>query len=294
MEMKETNKIMKASLYSILWNLALCAFKLVAGVTAHSAAMVSDAVHSASDVFSTVIVMIGVKISNKEADENHPYGHERMECIAAMILSAVLIATGLGIGYAGVQSIHTHSYESSQAPGLLAVAAAIVSIAVKEGMFQYAMHVAKQEKSTALRADAWHHRSDAMSSIGALIGILFARFGFPVMDPIASIVICVFVLKAGVDIFKEAMNQVVDHTAGKPMEIQMREQILSHREVQGISTLKTRLFGSKVYLDVEIEVDPDYTLRKAHEVAEEVHDMIEAQFPEVKHCMVHVNPAKNS
>ncbi|MDO4479309.1 MAG: cation diffusion facilitator family transporter [Lachnospiraceae bacterium] len=289
--MNTNNEIMRASIISIIWNLALSGIKLIAGVLGHSAAMISDAVHSASDVFSTIIVIIGVRISSKEADAHHPYGHERLESIAAMVLAAILVVTGIGIGYSGFESIRTGAYKEAVTPGILALGAAILSIAVKEGMFHYTMRIAKKEKSTALQADAWHHRSDALSSIGALVGILFARLGFPIMDPIASLVICIFILKAGYDIFKSATDQVVDHSAEPELEQKMRGVILAHEQVKSISLLKTRLFGSRVYLDVEIELDPAITLQEGHAIAEAVHDDIEKHFPEVKHCMVHVNPA---
>ena len=168
---------MKVSIVSVIWNLLLSAGKLFAGIFANSGAMISDAVHSASDVFSTIIVMIGVKISGKDSDNDHPYGHERLECVAAIILATVLAATGIGIGYGAVVKIMAGDY-NVEMPGILALVAAVVSILVKELMFWYTRYYAKQIDSSALMADAWHHRSDSLSSIGALIGIIGARLGF--------------------------------------------------------------------------------------------------------------------
>ena len=185
---KEAIKISKLS---IAVNLLLSAGKLAAGLLAHSGAMISDAVHSASDVFSTFVVIIGVKLSAKDSDREHPYGHERMECVAAVILSGILLATGLIIGWEGVQKILPGHGELTP-PGVLAAVAALVSIVVKELLFRYVRHHARRLDSTALMAEAWHHRSDALSSIGALAGILGARAGFPILDPLASVVICVF------------------------------------------------------------------------------------------------------
>ena len=141
-------------------------------------------------------------------------------------------------------------------------------------------------------ADAWHHRSDALSSVGALIGIGGAMMGFPVMDAVASLVIFVFIVKAAYDIFKDAMDKMVDHSCDEETENQICECVTKHKEVMGIDMLQTRIFGNKIYVDVEILVNGTYTLQKAHEIAEDVHDDIEQNFPKVKHIMVHVNPAK--
>lgn len=191
---------MRVCIVSIFGNTILSLIKLLAGVIAHSGAMVSDAVHSASDVFSSIIVIVGVKLSAQASDKEHPYGHERLECIAALLLANILCLTGIGIGYGAVKNIIAGDYAHLQTPGLLAAAAAILSIISKEAMFQYTKYHAKRVDSGALMADAWHHRSDAFSSVGALIGIVGARLGFPVLDSIASVVICLFIVKAAYDI----------------------------------------------------------------------------------------------
>lgn len=280
---------MKVSWITIVWNVALSAFKLFAGVAAHSGAMVSDAVHSASDVFSTIIVMIGVKLSGRASDREHPYGHERMECEAAVVLSAVLAATGLWIGYAAVQKLAGGSY-ASEIPGVLALIAAIVSIVVKEAMFWYTRYYAKKIDSSAVMADAWHHRSDALSSVGALIGIGGAMAGFPVMEPLASIVICIFIEKAALDIFRDAMDKMVDKSCGEAMERQVRERALEIPGVLRIDLLRTRMFGSKIYVEMEIGADERLSLKESHGIAEQVHTAIESGWPKVKHIVVHVNP----
>lgn len=280
---------MKVSIISIIANVVLAAFKLVAGVFAHSGAMISDAIHSASDVFSTFVVMIGIKIASKEPDEEHPYGHERMECVAAIILATILCITGLGIGKNALEHITGNSSEVS-VPGVLALIAAIVSIIVKEAMFWYTRHYAKKIDSGALMADAWHHRSDALSSIGAFIGIIFARMGYVMMDSIACLVICVFIVKAAYDIFKDAIDKMVDKSCSLEVEAEIRTIVMSVDGVKGIDSLSTRLFGNKMYVDIEIRADGEKTLNETHEIAEAVHDSIEAQFEKVKHIMVHVNP----
>lgn len=279
---------MQVSWQSMLVNLLLSAGKLAAGIFGHSAAMVSDAVHSASDVFSTLIVMVGLKLSGRAADSNHEYGHERLECVAAILLAVVLAATGLGIGVSGIESIR--SGQVLAVPGLMALWAAIVSIGVKEGMYWYTRWAAKKCGSAALMADAWHHRSDALSSVGSLVGIAGARLGFAILDPIASLVICLFILKAAFDIFRQAMEQLTDQAASPKLERKMQLLILQQNGVRSLDLLKTRQFGSKLYVDVEISADGDLPLTEAHQIAQTVHDQIETAFPMVKHCMVHVNP----
>lgn len=280
----------RVSFISIIQNVLLSLFKLFAGIFANSNAMISDAIHSASDVFSTIVVIIGVRLSSRDSDREHPYGHERMECVAAIILSIVLFITGLGIGIQALQDILNGNYETLQMPGILALIAAIVSIIAKEAMYWYTRHYAKQIDSAALMADAWHHRSDAFSSIGALIGIAGSRMGFPIMDSIASLVIFVFIAKAAFDIFKDAMDKMVDHSCDENTEKAIYDCVISHEDVLGIDLLQSRIFGNKIYVDLEIELDASYTLEKAHRIAEDIHEDIEKNFPKVKHVMIHVNP----
>ena len=286
----EKEAAMRVSKNSLIVNFGLSFFKLLAGILAHSGAMVSDAVHSASDVFSTLIVMAGINMANKEADKGHPYGHERLECVAALILAFVLLLTGAGIGYQGIVIILSGQFEKLQTPGILALAAAIISIVVKEWMYWYTKRVADLINSGALKADAWHHRSDALSSVGALIGIVGARLGEPLLDPLVSVLICLFILKAAVDIFKDALDKMVDKACDDTVEDNLRKVILKQQGVLGITLLHTRMFGSKIYVDVEIEADGKLTLFESHEIAEKVHKAIELTNHQVKHCMVHVNP----
>ena len=258
-------------------NILLSAFKLLAGLLAHSAAMVSDAVHSASDVFSGLIVMLGLRVAARDADREHPYGHERFECVAALILAAVLAVTALFIGLSAVRRLSEPG--EAQVPGVLALIAAVVSIAVKEGLFRY-----------TLMAGAWHHRSDALSSVGALIGIGGAMLGFPAADAAASLVICVFIGKAAFDISSEAVRGMVDRSADAETEEAIRRSVLNVPGVEGVDLLHTRSFGSRVYVEIEIRADGRLSLFEAHAIAEDVHNRVEAAFPQVKHIMVHVNP----
>ncbi len=279
----------RVSLVSVVGNTALALFKLLAGVLAHSGAMISDAVHSASDVLSSFIVIIGVRLSVREADREHPYGHERFECVAAIVLAAVLAVTGLLIGYRAVESIGSEA-SAPTVPGLLALVAAAVSIAAKEAMYWYTRAYGKRLNSPALMANAWHHRSDALSSVGALIGIAGARLGLPVMEPIASLVICLFILKAAYDIFRDATGKMVDRACDAETERLLTDCVMQEPQVLGVDRLQTREFGSRIYVDLEIRVDGTLPLVEAHAIAERVHDRIERDFPSVKHIMVHVNP----
>ena len=275
---------------SIGVNLLLSVYKLLAGIFAHSGAMVSDAVHSASDVFSSIIVIVGVRLAGKEADKEHPYGHERLECVAAVLLSVVLLISGLFIGHAGIEKLTAGTGGTDSVPGVPALVAAAVSIAVKEAMYWFTRHYAKKVRSGALMADAWHHRSDALSSVGALAGVLGARLGWPAADPVASLLICVFIAKASYDIFKDAMDKMVDRACSKETEQAIAACAAAIPGVRGVDLLHTRVFGSRIYVDIEIRADGALTLTEGHEIARQVHVAVETQFPDVKHIMVHVNP----
>ncbi len=289
--MSENIKLIKRVSYgSIIVNILLFAFKLIAGLVGCSAALLSDAIHSASDVFSTIIVLIGIHISKKAADKEHEYGHERMECLAAIILAAVLFATGLMIGISGVRNIYLRAYLTDKLPALITIIAAAVSIIVKEIMYQVTAKAAKKVSSSSLMADAWHHRSDALSSVGSLSGIILSRAGFPIGDPIASIIICAFIIKASTDIFKDAADKLTDHSCDTSTEEKMRRIVNEIPGVKNVDLLKTRQFGMMVYVDMEIAVDGYQSLFEAHAITENVHTMIENNFENVKHCMVHANP----
>lgn len=283
----------RVSAVGIIGNAVLALFKLAAGVLAHSGAMISDAVHSASDVLSSFIVIVGVKIASKDPDEEHPYGHERYECVAAIVLSVVLLITGVFIGKSAIEQILSGE-ASGSAPGLLALVAAAVSIVCKEAMYWYTRHHAKRIDSQALMANAWHHRSDALSSVGALIGIGGARLGLPVLEPIASVVICLFIAKAAYDTFREAIDKMVDHSCSPETEQLIAGCALEQPGVLGVDRLRTREFGNRIYVDIEIRADGSQTLNEAHAIAEKVHDTIEQRFEKVKHIMVHVNPGSST
>lgn len=290
-ELKEESKVaMKVSKVSIVVNVLLSAIKFGAGIVANSGAMISDAVHSASDIVSTLIVIIGVKIGGQNADEKHQYGHEKLECVVAVFLAIMLGLTGIGIGYEGIGRIEKALNGDLPAPGILALIAAVLSILVKEWMYWYTRNSAKKINSSSLMADAWHHRSDAFSSIGSLIGIGGAIIGFKILDPIAAIIIAVIILKVSYDVGKDAVEKIVDVSCDEKIVNEIKRLTLEEVGVKGIDSLKTRIFGTKFYIDLEISVDGNISLNEAHIIAEKVHNKIEESFSEAKHCMVHINP----
>ena len=289
--MQDLQKVaVKVSIVTLGVNAVLVVFKTLAGIFGNSYALISDAVHSASDVFSTVIVLIGVKLAAKKADKNHPFGHERFECVAAILLAVVLFATGAGVGYSGINNIVTGEYKNFEIPGIIALVAAAVSIIVKELMFWYTYRAAKLVNSSALKADAWHHRSDSLSSIGSLVGVVGGLCGVKILDSVACIVICLFIFKASIQIFIDAIKKMTDEACDEKTEEEIKNFISSFEGVLRVDNLMTRLFGNRIYVIAEIACDADLPLIEAHAIAEAVHSGIENKFPAVKHVTVHVNP----
>lgn len=294
--MKQTKEqiAVHVSVVTIIGNVILSAFKLFAGIVGHSTAMLSDALHSISDVLSTIVVIIGTKMAAKKPDDDHPYGHERLECATAIILAIMLGATGVGIGFSALQTIVSGRYADGAMPGMVALVAAVISIVVKEAMYWYTRAASKKIASGALMADAWHHRSDALSSIGSLLGIAGARMGIQVLDSIAGLVICLLILKVAYDILKDAIEKMIDKACDQKTVRQISGLITKTHGVVQIDSLKTRKFGERIYVDAELEADPHCSLEQAHATAHAVHDAVEKEIPAVKHCMVHMNPYKGA
>ena len=287
--MDENRIIREISAVGIGGNIILSAFKLYAGLAGRSAAMVSDAVHSLSDVFATFVAWLGVRLSRRAADESHPYGHDRFECLASLALGLILLCTGLGIGAGGIRRLLAG--EAPAAPGRIALIAAVVSILSKEAMFRYVRHYAKVLNSSAFLADAWHHRSDALASVGSLIGIGGAMLGYPALDSIACVVICLFILKVALDILRDALQKLLDSSCDPVLERELADFIREQNGVVALDALRSRRFGDKIYLDAEIAVDGKLSLADAHAIAEAVHDTVEQTYPDIKHIMIHENPA---
>lgn len=283
--------VKRVSIVTITVNILLTIIKMWASIAANSSAMMSDAIHSASDVLSTFVVMFGVHLASKDADKEHPYGHERLECIAAIILATMLIVTGGIIGVNAISDL-INKQSNIETPGIYALVAAIISIITKEWMFWYTKINADKIKSGALLADAWHHRSDSLSSVGAFIGIYGARKGIWFMDAAASVIIALLIFKVSYDIFIDSVNKLIDKSCDCNTEAELYKFILRNKSVESVDLLQTRLFGNKVYVDLEVGIDGNYSLKEAHSIAEELHNSIEKEFKDIKHIMVHVNPVE--
>ena len=279
----------RVSKVSVAANVFLSAFKLFAGVVGHSGAMIADAVHSLSDVAGSGLVILGAHLSSKESDREHQYGHERLECVISLILANVLLLVAAGIGIEGIRGMIDP--QSAAMPGMLALIAAVVSVASKEVLYWYTRAAAKKIDSVSLMAEAWHHRSDAISSVGSFIGIFGAMLGFPVLQPAVCVLIAVLIFKVGIDIYRETMNKLIDKACDDETAEKIKATIVAQEGVIALDEIKTRLFGSKVYVDIEIACDGTQSLYDAHRIAERVHRQVEELFPgRIKHCSVHVNP----
>lgn len=276
----------RVSKNTIIGNFILAFIKILIGFISRSTAMVADGMHSLSDVVTTIGVIIGLKLSHKEADKTHPYGHEKIESITSLFLATVLFLVAISIGYSGIIKIINHSYVT---PGFSAIIAAITSIIVKELMYWYTIKYANKINSPSLKADAWHHRSDALSSVGALIGILGARIGYPFLDPLVAIIIALVIIKVAFDICKQSIAQLIDEAASEEDVQVIIDKINSIDGIYEIKNLKTRQHSNKLYVDVDISVDATLTVEEGHNIASHVHNLIEED-SRIKHCMVHVNP----
>ena len=281
--------MIRVSKISVAANIFLSAFKLMAGIVGHSGAMIADAVHSLSDVAGSGLAILGAHLSSRESDREHQYGHERLECVVSLILANVLLLVAVGIGLEGVRGILNP--EDAVIPGMLALVAAVISIVSKEALYWYTRAAAKRIDSVSLMAEAWHHRSDAISSVGSFIGIFGAMLGVPVLQPAVCILIAVLIFKVGIDIYRETMNKLIDKSCDEETAEKIRETILMQDGVIALDEIKTRLFGSKIYVDIEIACDGKQSLYDAHKIAENVHRRVENLLPgRIKHCTVHVNP----
>lgn len=281
---------MRVSFVSIGGNLFLCALKLLAGIFGKSGALISDAVHSAADAIDTIIVIIGIKMASRAPDARHPYGHERMECVAAIILSIILGIIGVGIGYAGVDKIISGDYKVWGMPGKLALFAALAAIIIKEGLYWYMRSSAKAINSDSLMAIAWHNRADALSSIGSFIGILGARAGFPILDPLVSVIICLFVIKAALSIFIGAIHKMVDQACDPETLAEIQTIANAYSDQYSIGNIRTRIFGDKIYVEMKIFLPGNTSLERSTDLCLQLREHIEEEFEKVKECRVIAAP----
>lgn len=276
----------KVSKNTMIGNGILSIVKVFIGIIANSNAMVADGIHSLSDFISTIGVILGLKFSSKPADDDHQYGHEKIESLVAIFLAIMLFLISIGIGFSAIKNIVNKNFVI---PGTLAIFAALLSIIVKEWMYNYTIKYASILNSPSMKADAWHHRSDSLSSIGVLIGIIGSRMGFTILDPLVSILISILIIKVSIEILKQGIEQIIDKAADKNTVDKMIKNIKSVKGVKNIDNIKTRLHANKIYVDLEISVDSDLTVSEGHNIAQIVHNLIEEDI-NVKHCMVHINP----
>ncbi len=280
----------KATLLGIAIDGLLVLLKMAAGVIGRSTVLIADAVHSFSDMFSSLMIYLGLRIAAKEADKEHPYGHGKAEVIAGNIVSFFLLCMAAGIGYAAVKRIRS---PSQTGPGPIALVAAFVGMVVKEFFYRYKKSVGEKVGSVALMADAWHHRSDAFSSACALIGVGGAYFlgsRFNVLDPIAAAVVTLIVVGAGVRLLIESAQKLMDVQAPEQLPGRIRETVLSVRDVLGVEKLRVRKSGLEYLVDIHVEVDKNMSVKKSHEVGQQVRQAVLTDLKEIRDLLVHIEP----
>lgn len=280
----------KASMVGIIGNILLTLAKMVAGIVGHSTAMVADAAHSASDIISSLVVYVSLKIAKKPADREHPYGHGKAESLATVAVGIFLLLAGLSIAYSAVTSIIEGNVTR---PGMLPLVAAVLSVAVKEIMFQYTLRVGKRIQSPATVANAWHHRSDAYSSLASLIGIAGARFGLLILDPLAGIAVTFFIIKMGWEITSDGIHQLMDGSGNNQIIEDLKQTIKDCDNVSKLKEIKSRQSGPYIFIDVIIGVDKDMTFEQSHQVAENVKRKIKNKYEKVNNVLIHVDPVEN-
>jgi len=281
------NELKKVALITLILNIFITAVKLAVGIWVGSIAVISDAIHTSSDAFTTMLVMAGLKYSSRAPDKNHPYGHQRMESIVSLFMSLVLVGVALYLAYEGVLSlIQGQDHQASR----LAVAVIALSIVAKECMYRYTKHFAKKHNSTSMLSDAWHQRSDAISSVAVLIGLGGNFFGISFLEPIAAIAVCVAILKVAIDIGKEAIRQLIDQSADEDTREIIKKTALSVDGVLSIDQLHTRQSAHLIFVDMEIVVRGSLTVTQGHFIAQSVQILVEESNPSIYRCTVHVHP----
>lgn len=295
--MERNQEIYQVTLVGGVVNVVLLLFKFVAGIVGHSAAMVADAVHSLSDFVTDVIVLVFVHISSKPKDKSHDYGHGKYETLAMTLIGVALLIVAIGIIYSGAMKIVAWmNGEQLEAPGTLALWAALLSVLLKEGVYQYSMVKARQLNSQVVEANAWHHRSDALSSVGTAIGIggaIFLGQRWTVLDPIASLVVGAFIVKVAVDLLHRGIDDLMEHSLPEDVEEEILRIVGELKGVVDPHDLRTRKIGNRYAIELHILMDGDITLHEAHNKASEVEDLLRARYGEDTHVAVHVEPKEN-
>ena len=292
--MERTNEIYKVTLIGSIVNVVLLICKFTAGILGNSAAMIADAVHSLSDFVTDVVVLVFVHLSSKPTDKSHDYGHGKFETLALTIIGLALLSVAVGIVYSGV--IHIISWfngENLESPGMLAFWAALLSIVLKEAVYRYSMMKARQLQSQAVEANAWHHRSDALSSIGTAVGIggaILLGQRWTVLDPIASIIVGIFIIKVAIDLLRNGIGDLMEQSLPDSVESDILEAVASLPGVEEPHDLRTRRIGNHYAIELHILMDGNITLNEAHDKASEVEQLLRDRYGEHTHVAVHVEP----
>lgn len=284
------NESNKVTMLSIVLNIILAILKMLAGILGNSTAIIADGLHTASDIVTSIGILVGNKISRKPRDKEHQYGHEKAESLVSFTLAAVLILIAIKIGFDGITVLF--SLDELQVPTVLPLIMSIVSIVVKEYQYQITIKVAKRINSSSLKADAWHHRSDALSSIAAFIGIGGAILGIKILDPIASVIVAIVVVKVGIDILKSSCNELMDSSINENDIKKINDIVNDYNKVYGIKDIKTRKYGSVAFIDMSIFVDNNESLEEAHEIADDIEKEIINKLNYIKDINIHIEPYK--
>lgn len=294
--MNREKQIFRVTFLGSFVNLLLVVFKFIAGIVGHSAAMIADAVHSLSDFITDIIVIIFVAISGKPEDSDHSYGHGKYETLATAVIGIILFFVGVGILISGIKAIvGALQGEPLQAPSLLALIAAVISIVVKEALYHYTVKRGKALGSSSVVANAWHHRSDALSSIGTAIGIggaVFLGEQWRILDPIAAVVVSIFIIKVAVELIKPCIDELVERSLPEEVEQRIHALILQSPQVSSPHHLRTRRIGSCIAIEVHIRMDGQISLSEAHQVASDIERRLKAEFGEKTHIGIHMEPTK--
>lgn len=280
----------------LAWNLALTAFKFTAGFAGRSPAMVADAVHSVSDFATDIVVLAGLRFSGRPVDRSHDYGHGKLETLAATLIGAVLLLVGAGILWAGARRIvECIGGQTPEAPGGIALMAAVVSIVVKEAMYRYTVSAGKRINSRAVIANAWHHRSDALSSVGTMLGIggaIFLGERWRILDPVAAVVVSVFIVKASLEILSGCLGELIESSLDDGVESEIVGLALSVPGVEDPHNLRTRRIGRDIAVDLHIRVDGSMQVREAHGISSAIEALIRRRFGKSSFVSIHVEPAR--
>ncbi|MEG1544742.1 MAG: cation diffusion facilitator family transporter [Tannerellaceae bacterium] len=289
--------IMGVTLLGSVANFGLLVFKFAAGILGHSSAMIADAVHSLSDFVTDVIVLLFINISSKPKDEGHDYGHGKYETLATSIIGIVLLCVGMGLFWEGANKIIGYYFrgEALEQPGMIALIAALVSIVIKEALYQITVIVGKRQQSQAVIANAWHHRSDAFSSIGTALGIggaILLGDQWRVLDPLAAVVVSIFIVKVSFQLVIPAINDLLEISLPNEVENEIIATILETREVTNPHNLRTRRIGNDFAIEVHIRVQGDTSVSRAHELTLEIENRLRAKYGQATHIALHVEPIK--